>query len=250
MVQKLKYLLANIANDWLAKAWRRNWETLSLKSACCGWNCPAHGTEGSLRVDGLPQGAEDKVVFYFISVIKVIFRARAGVWEQGWCHPRPSRSWAAQSSRRSGLRFAAWALWSCIVTSPSDEGTARAALGPCCGHSCGGQGRAASCHQQLLWTQGWGWPGQPRLQHVRARGSVEQGQGSKCNLARSFSRGRWRTHCFYSPNSTFLLRRINPITKWWNQRLRKSHTRQASLGKCSGHADLLSVLFTWRILPA
>lgn len=70
------------------------------------------------------------------------------------------------------------------------------------------------------------------------------------NLAGSFSRGRWRTHFFYSPNSTFLLQRINPITKSWNQRLRRSQTRQASLGKCWGHANLLRALFTWRILLA
>lgn len=167
----------------------------------------------------------------------------------GWCHPTLSRSWAAQSSHHSGLWFVLWALQSCSVTSPSDEGTARAALRPLCGHNCRSQCRATSCHH-LLWTQGWGWPGQPRLlQYVRARASTDQGWGSKGNLARSFSRGRWRTHFFYFPNSTFLLRRINPITKSWNQRLRKSHTRQASLGKCSGHADPQSVLFKWKIPP-
>lgn len=71
---------------------------------------------------------------------------------------------------------------------------------------------ATSCHH-LLWTHAWGWPGQCRLlQHVRAGASTHRGRGSKGNLAGSFSRGRWRTHFFYSPNSTFLLQRINPIT--------------------------------------
>lgn len=206
------------------------------------WGCRGWAASGSWR--------ESCMLFHVPLLSLRLTLGHAQVFgSTGWCHPTPSRSWAAQSSRRSGLWFAA--LWSCSVTSPSDEGTARAALRAWRGHSRSGRCRATSCHHRLLWTQGWGWPGQPRLlQCMRARASVDQGRGSKCNLARSFSRGRWRTRFFYSPNSTFLLRRINSITKSWSQRSRKSRTRQASLGKCSGHADPLRVLFMWRILPA